>query len=210
MSLPRPVRRVQPARRITCNALSALFCLIPAGGGVWHPHPFSPETRQKKAHPYTTINRRVILPAMSLHRPVRRVEPAPRITSDAVSAQLCLIRAGGGLPHPLPSSREITRKKAHPYTTINRRVILPAMSLYRPVQRVEPAPRITSDAVSARFCLTRAGGVYMASASILARNKAKKSPPVHDNQSLNTAIASYLPLSRLHSTLRKLTQYHSI
>ena len=147
MSLPRPVRRVQPARRITCNALSALFCLIPAGGGVWHPHPFSPETRQKKAHPYTTINRRVILPAMSLPRPVRRVEPAPRITSDAVSA---------------------------------------------------------------RFCLTRAGGVYMASASILARNKAKKSPPVHDNQSLNTAIASYLPLSRLHSTLRKLTQYHSI
>ena len=149
--LPHPVRRVEPARRILGDEVSAPFGLIPAGGGARHPLPSSREIRRKKAHPYTTINRRVIWLATPLPHPVRRVEPARRILGDEASAPFGLIPAGGGARHPLTSSREISRKNSHPHTTINRRVIRLATPLPHPVRRVEPARLILSDEVSAPF-----------------------------------------------------------
>ena len=157
MSLPLPVRRLEPAHHIVGDAVSARFGLIRATGGVLHN--FSLIARNKAQNTsHTTINRRLILPAMSLPRPVRCLEPARRILRDTVSARIDLIRATGSYYIIFHSSLEIRRKKAHPHTTINRRVIQLATPLPRPVRRVDPARRILFDEASPRFGLIRAGG----------------------------------------------------
>ena len=68
---------------------------------------------------------------------------------DAVSTAFGLIQAGGGVWHLLPSSREMLRKKGHPHTTINRRLVQLATPLTRPVRRFS----ITGNVVSPGFCL---------------------------------------------------------
>jgi hypothetical protein len=63
-----------------------------------------------KNTPHTTINRCLLLPAMSLPRPVRRLCPARRILGDMASARISSIRGGGGVRYTFLSSREIRQK----------------------------------------------------------------------------------------------------
>jgi hypothetical protein len=61
--------------------------------------------------PYTTINRLLVMPAMSLPRPRRCLEPARLILGDAASARIGSIRPMWGVVHIVSSSSEIRRKR---------------------------------------------------------------------------------------------------
>jgi hypothetical protein len=101
-----------------------------------------------KTPTHTTINRCLVLLAMSLPRPVRRIDTARHILGDAASDRIGSIRGGGGVQYTFLSIAQNNAKNNH-HTTINRRLVLPAMSLPHLVQRIEPAHRILGDAVSA-------------------------------------------------------------
>ena len=114
-------------------------------------------------------------------RLVRRVRTTRYITGHAVSARFGLIRAGGGVRQPLPSSRE--RGKIPP-TLNNQSDGHPAGHAPPPPgpSRQNSAPHHGKRGVrSIWFCSSRGGRAL--AASTLARNKAKKIPPTHNNQS---------------------------
>ena len=64
----------------------------------------------RKIPPYTTINRLLVMPAMSLPRPLRCLEPA-RLILDAMSARIGSIRPMWGVVHIFSSSSEIRQKR---------------------------------------------------------------------------------------------------
>ncbi len=114
-------------------------------------------------------------------RLVRRVRTTRYITGHAVSARFGLIRAGGGVRQPLPSSRE--RGKIPP-TLNNQSDGHPAGHAPPPPgpSRQNSAPHHGKRGVrSIWFCSSRGGRAL--AASTLARDKAKKIPPTHNNQS---------------------------
>ena len=99
LPLPRPFRRVESARPILVDAVSARIDSIRATGGVLHNFSFIARIKAEQAPPHTTINRRAIQLATPLPLPLRRLEPAHHIVGDAVSARLGSIRATGGVLH---------------------------------------------------------------------------------------------------------------
>ena len=114
-------------------------------------------------------------------RLVRRVRTTRYITGHAVSARFGLIRAGGGVRQPLPSSRE--RGKIPP-TLNNQSDGHPAGHAPPPPgpSRQNSAPHHGKRGVrSIWFCSSRGGRAL--AASTLARDKAKKISPTHNNQS---------------------------
>jgi hypothetical protein len=166
--LPRQVRRVITARHITGDASYARFGLVRAGGGVQHPHPPSREIKRKKYPPHSTINRRVVQPARPLPRQVRRVRTARHITGNSMYARFGLIRAGGGVRHPLPSSRLTRKNTPHTQQSIGGSSSRPHPS---PARSVASKPRATSRATRRTLdSVNLTDGGSMASASIVARD----------------------------------------
>ena len=97
----------------------------------------------EKYPPHSTINRRVVQPAIPLPHPLRRVRTARHITGDAAYARFGLIRAGGVVQHPLPSSREFRKNTPHTQQSIGGSSRRPHPS---PARFVASKPRATSRA----------------------------------------------------------------
>ena len=125
--------------------------------------------RDEEKYPlHSTINRSVVQPARPLPRQVRRVRTARHITGNSMYARFGLIRAGGGVRHPLPSSRLTRKNTPHTQQSIGGSSSRPHPS---PARSVASKPRATSRATRRTLdSVNLTDGGSMASASIVARD----------------------------------------